>query len=86
MHSSNLSTLIRARTYALVQIDLSDDVMVAALSEDNWENDLIAIEGDDDSGKPQKLQLTREGFYNIFSIAPEAEELYNEPPPAAKKR
>lgn len=68
----------------LPQIDLSDDVMVAALAEDSWENDAIPIEAEDGKGVTQKLQLTREGFYNIFSISPEVDENYPKAPP--KKR
>lgn len=53
----------------LKQVDLSDDDMVAAMSMDNWEESVEPVQSAPKSDKTvDKLQLTREGFYNVVSI------------------
>jgi len=73
-------------SYASIkQIDLSDDVLVAALADDKWEGDAVPIEGKDAGGKVQRLALSREGFYSLFSISGDAADNMPPPPPPPKK-
>ena len=51
---------------ALKQVDLSDDETIAAISSDQWEKMVVPVQSDDTP--PSKLQVTREGFFNIVSV------------------
>lgn len=51
---------------AFQQVDLSDDDTVAAISSDPWENKIVPVQSDDP--EPVKLEVTREGFFNLISV------------------
>ena len=57
---------------AFQQVDLSDDDTVAAISADAWEKKIVPVQSDDQP--PVKLEVTREGFFNLISVVdPELE-------------
>ncbi|KAL6755525.1 hypothetical protein V8C86DRAFT_2676583 [Haematococcus lacustris] len=53
---------------SLRQIDLSDDEVVGAIASSPWEKGVEPIEGLDEDQKLRKLELTREGFYQLISV------------------
>eukprot|EP00877_Chromochloris_zofingiensis_P007904 jgi/Chrzof1/3367/Cz12g22160.t1 len=64
---------------SLKQVDLSDDQVVSALAQDDWEQNLQPIQSVDDKGKVSPLELTREGFYQLLSIVGAAEDGEGQP-------
>eukprot|EP00775_Hariotina_reticulata_P002085 gene2085-2404_t len=52
----------------LKQIDLSDDLVVAAVAADTWEDNIRAVQAQAEDGGVESLELTREGFYELVSL------------------
>ncbi|KAJ9521891.1 hypothetical protein QJQ45_024761, partial [Haematococcus lacustris] len=52
----------------LLDADLSDDEVVGAIASSPWEKGVEPIEGLDEDQKLRKLELTREGFYQLISV------------------
>eukprot|EP00879_Flechtneria_rotunda_P005346 GHRR01005633.1.p1 GENE.GHRR01005633.1~~GHRR01005633.1.p1 ORF type:complete len:241 (+),score=116.03 GHRR01005633.1:253-975(+) len=52
----------------VMQVDLSDDQVVAAIAADDWENTLKPVQAVLEDGSTEVLELSREDFYQLVSL------------------
>jgi predicted DNA-binding ArsR family transcriptional regulator len=60
------------------QVDLSDDIVVSFIADDAWEEALQKVSQDDENGKEQVLELSREAFYSLPSLFMDPDEMEGE--------
>jgi hypothetical protein len=67
--------ILSAAAAAVLQVDLSDDyVLFMMFADGQWEDDMTAIEFEEEGGKAEQLKMSEKEFQSFIGILKEPDE------------